>query len=146
MRQVFFGGIMEESLKARRAQYFVDGDLQGTLLRRVALYWFLAIGTFAAALFATKLLWGATQDSSLAKEILQLLLPACAISLLPLPLVFRDLLRVTHRFAGPMLRIRRGINELAETGKSLPITAREGDAWPECIADFNKLVQSGDGA
>lgn len=131
---------MDESLKARRAQFFVDGDLQGTLLRRVVIYWLLALATMTAAIAVTKLLWGAPLDKNLAVEMLSLMLPAAALSLLPLPLILRDLIRATHRFAGPMLRIRRGLSELASHQKSSPIVPRDGDAWSDCISDFNRLA------
>lgn len=131
---------MDESLKARRAQFFVDGDLQGTLVRRAIIYWLAALAVMSAAFITTKLLWGAAPDGKLFSEALSVLLPAALISLLPLPLILRDLIRVTHRFAGPMLRVRRGLSELAAEGKSPPITPREGDAWADCIADFNTLA------
>lgn len=131
---------MEESLKARRAQFFVDGDLQGTLVRRVVIYWLLAILTMSAGILLTKLLWGAAPNGQLVAEVVSTLLPAAVLSLLPLPLIIRDLIRASHRFAGPMLRVRRGLAELAAEGKSPPIVPREGDAWPDCIADFNQLA------
>lgn len=133
---------MEESLKARRTQLLVDADLQGTLLRRVAIYWLGAIALYSGAVILTKLLWGESFGASFMRESARLILPAAVISLLPLPLVLRDLLQVTHRYAGPMLRIRRGLAELAHTGSSTPIVPRSGDAWPECVADFNSLAKA----
>ncbi len=133
---------MEESLKARRAQFLVDANLQGTLLQRVAIYWFAALGAYSIAIVLAKLLWGAAPNWTLLSESLSLIIPAAVISLLPLPLVLRDLIRVTHRYAGPMLRIRRGLAELAQNGKSAPIIPRAGDAWPECVADFNSLAKT----
>lgn len=133
---------MEESLKARRTQLLIDADLQGTLLRRVVIYWLGAIAFYSGAVVLSKLLWGESLGASLVRESARLILPAAAISLLPLPLVLRDLLRVTHRYAGPMLRIRRGLAELAHNGSSMPIVPRSGDAWPECVADFNSLAKA----
>jgi hypothetical protein len=131
---------MDESLKARRGQLLIDADLQGTLIKRVILYWFLALLSFAIAVVFAKLLAGTAIDSQFAIATSKELVPAFVVSLLPLPFILRDVLRVSHRYAGPMLRIRRGIAELAREGKSTPISARKGDAWPECIADFNKLA------
>jgi hypothetical protein len=132
---------MDESLNARRAQLLVDGELQGTLIRRVVIYWFTALATVTASTAISKMLWGKPLNWKLATELAKLLGPACIIALLPLPFVLRDLLKVTHRFAGPMLRVRRGLNDLAENGKSPPIIARTGDAWPDCIADFNQVAK-----
>lgn len=132
---------MDESLKARRAQYFIDGELQGTLLRRVVAYWLLALASFALGQLVVKLLWGASLDRAFLLDALQMFLPALVIALLPLPLILSDLLRVTHRFAGPMLRIRRGLSELAQGGDPPPIAARAGDAWPQCVEDFNEVAR-----
>jgi hypothetical protein len=132
---------MEESLKARRAQLLVDPELQGTIIKRVIVYWLCALASLATSLVISRIIAGARLDLELLVTIGKDLFPALVISLLPLPLVIRDTLRATHRFAGPMLRIRRGLAELAREGKSPAIVAREGDAWPNCIADFNDLAK-----
>jgi hypothetical protein len=132
---------MDESLNARRAQLLVDGELQGTLVRRVIYYWLTAILSLAIAILIAKAIWGEPFTWKRMAEAFQLLGPACALALIPLPFIVRDLLTVTHRFAGPMLRIRRGLSELAENGETSAIVARSGDAWSDCIADFNQIAQ-----
>lgn len=133
--------IMDESLNARRAQLLIDGELQGLIVRRVIYYWLAAIASVAMGLPISKLLWGEAISWQTLTDGLRLLGPACAIALFPLVYVIRDILKATHRFAGPMLRIRRGLSELAETGQTSLISARAGDAWADCISDFNRVAE-----
>lgn len=125
----------------RRGSLFVDPIVQGRLAWKVILYWFfclLAVEVFVACW----LVWLETPRSSL--ELVGLVMRVCAIpfaaSLLLLPIVILDSIRFSHRFAGPMVRIRRSMKEMADGLPGKPVILRDGDFWNDFAADYNRLV------
>jgi len=68
--------------------------------------------------------------------------PSLAASLLVLPIVIWDVLRVSHRFAGPMVRLRHGLRDLADGKTVRPMKFREGDFWTVFADEFNRLAES----
>jgi hypothetical protein len=51
--------------------------------------------------------------------------------------VLRDLVRLSHRWVGPILRLRSALNALSRGESISPIRFREGDYWQELAGDFN---------
>jgi hypothetical protein len=66
--------------------------------------------------------------------------PAAIASLLLLPLVTFDLLRLSNRFAGPMFRLRRSLHDLAQGRPVAEVRFRHGDFWQEFADDFNTVA------
>ena len=46
----------------------------------------------------------------------------------------------SHRFAGPVLRLRRSMRQLAQGEHVEPIKFRKGDFWPEFADEFNAVL------
>lgn len=125
-----------------RKRLFVDPTVQGAIVRRAALYWAgcllfvslpLVIGRTLAdpdRLFYEHLgdLWG---------QYWALLV--CGV--LILPVVLYDLTKLTNRFAGPVVRLRRALHQMAEGRPLEPIRFRDGDFWPELAAEFNRAAE-----
>ena len=125
----------------RRRRLFVDFKLQGVLLAHTAIYWcycLLSVTLIArcwvvfahrpgssAELFST--LWGYFG-------------PALFGSILLLPLVLMDCLRLSNRFAGPMVRLRVAMHRLANGEPVKPVKLRDGDFWCEFAEDFNRVL------
>ena len=66
--------------------------------------------------------------------------PAAVSSLVILPLVVVDVLRLSHRFAGPMLRLRRAMRNLSEGKEVKLIQLRDDDFWQDFADDFNSVA------
>jgi hypothetical protein len=66
--------------------------------------------------------------------------PAAIGSLLLLPVVLIDVLRLSNRFTGPMFRVRRTMNLLAQGEPVPPLKFRDGDFWMEFAGDFNAVA------
>ncbi|MGI9456341.1 MAG: hypothetical protein ACR2NU_07250, partial [Aeoliella sp.] len=59
-----------------------------------------------------------------------------------LPLAILHILRFTHRFAGPIVRLRRSMRELA-AGEAPPrLKFRDLDYWQELADDYNSLADA----
>ena len=124
--------------KQMRKQIFVDSKVQGGLVWRVTLYW----AVFMANVFMMLLCWSMVSmpDRMFRThfvDVWSLFGPAFLLSLLLLPLVLYDVVAFSNRFAGPMLRMRRMMRELAQGNRIEPISLRENDFWHDFAEDFN---------
>ena len=50
------------------------------------------------------------------------------------------ILRFTHRFAGPVLRLRRELRDLADGKQSPTLKFRDGDYWKDLAVEFNRVA------
>lgn len=124
-----------------RKRLFVDPKVQGTLLLRVAVYWVGCTGAIALLLLCWHTLTGPARIAySQLDDLWFHYGPVLVASLLTLPLVLIDLLRVSNRFTGPLLRVRRSMRQLARGEHVAPITLRDGDFWHDFAEEFNALV------
>jgi nitrogen fixation/metabolism regulation signal transduction histidine kinase len=128
-------------LRHKRKQLFVDNKVQGALTLRVVAYWFYCLLT-VALMTACWVILSETPQSS--REMLQRVWahagPALLSSLLLLPIVVVDAIRLSNRFAGPVLRLRRGMKQLADGQSVSPIHFRDGDFWCDFALDFNRVA------
>ena len=125
----------------RRRQLFVDRDVQGALIARVVFYWCLCL---VAGVQVTACQVIVTHPPQSFFELVSNLCSqyglVLVVSLLLLPLVVADFVRVTNRVAGPMIRLRRAIKALVRGESAQLIRIRENDFWSDFVDDFNELV------
>lgn len=98
----------------KRQQLFVDRAVQTSLLFRVAMYWTLclmAVGLMVACWIVV------TERPDSSGELVQRVWQQCGLALLAslvvLPIVLLDCLRLSNRFAGPIQRVRRALRQRA---------------------------------
>ncbi len=123
-----------------RKQMWVDADVQGTLVRRIGFYW-LACLTF----ITIPLLWFAIAEDP-TRYVYQHLGPIwqrhwpiyLAIFCL-VPLTMWDALRVSHRIAGPVLRIRKQLVRINEGEPFTDLEFRTNDFWQDLAGQINQL-------
>jgi hypothetical protein len=125
---------------SRRKQLFIDG-VQSVILVRVVAYWLFCL--LASALMAC--CWIAWLDRPASSGQLFALLfrhygPVFVATLILLPLVVIDSLRLTNRFVGPMYRLRRALREAADGNVNRPLQFRDDDFWRDVAEDFNRAV------
>jgi nitrogen fixation/metabolism regulation signal transduction histidine kinase len=58
-----------------------------------------------------------------------------------LPVVIRDLSKLTNRFAGPVYRLRQAMSELREGKFRGNLKFRDNDYWQEMASEFNELAK-----
>ena len=124
----------------RRRQLFVDRDVQGALIARAVFYWSLCLLTGLQVTACQMIVTGRPHS------LFELISGVCSqyglvlvVSLLLLPLIIVDFVRVTNRVTGPMVRLRRAIRALARGQTTQPIRIRENDFWGDFVDDFNEL-------
>ncbi len=127
--------------KHLRKRLFVDPKVQGALVVRVVCYWMICLVTITLMLLCWRIVTGPARLFYTHLDDMWFHYgPALVATLLLLPLVIVDIVRLSNRFAGPMLRLRRSIRALARGEYVEPITFREGDFWQEFAEEFNGVL------
>jgi hypothetical protein len=125
----------------KRRQLFVDPKVQGALVVRTVAYW----GFCLIAVTLMLLLWRviSVPGRAFAFHVDWLWFhyaPAAVASLLLLPIIVLDSMRMSNRFAGPLVRLRRAMRRLAEGETVQPINFRDDDFWSEFAEEFNRML------
>ena len=125
----------------RRTIFLVDREVQGSLMIRVAVYWLFWLLSISLMIIC----WNAYTGPS--RRFLELVTdlyfrhgPALAASLIVLPVVMMDALRMSNRFVGPIYRLRQGLRDLADGKPTQPINFRDNDFWRELGDEFNRAA------
>jgi signal transduction histidine kinase len=127
--------------RSLRKRFTADLQIQGALAVRVVLYWLLCLFAIGMLLFVLRMAAKPlTPLDRQLNDLWSLILPTAAVSLLLLPIVVLDVLRLTNRFAGPVFRLRRAMRDLAEGKTVEEIRFRKGDFWLEFASDFNAVA------
>jgi hypothetical protein len=126
--------------KTLRKHLFVDRKVQGALIVRVIMYWVLCLITVALMLLCWDIIVGPARMFYMHLDNMWFLFaPAAIASLLLLPLVIVDMIRISNRFVGPLLRLRRSMRALARGEYIEPIEFRDDDFWYDFADEFNAV-------
>jgi hypothetical protein len=130
-----------EPVKTLRKQLFVDPRVQGALVLRVMLYWLECMLSIVLMFLCWRIM---TDPGRLLQDQLGDIWfdygPACLASVALLPLVVLDIMRLSNRFCGPLLRLRRSLRELARGECVEPLEFRGSDYWPNLAQEFNAVA------
>ena len=124
-----------------RRRIFIHGPIQGALISRIALYWLLSM--FIQALLIMLLSVGSGSADDLYQMTQQFWWHVKLVlvsSLLTLPLLMLDIIKLSHRWVGPIFRLRTAMQALAMGESVQPLTFRAGDFWPDLAGDFNAVL------
>ena len=137
--------------RRRRGQLFVNREIQGRLLNRLAIYWMGYHLFLWHALFLAQ--WIPQQVNAIAagrsvsvldsyREFLvsDYLLPLIAVAIFPL--VFWDMLKLSHRFSGPLVQVRNRLLDMANGCPPQPVHFRSNDLLSEIQEAFNTYIES----
>lgn len=135
----------------RRRRLFVNPDLQGRLLGRFAAQFLLYHTVLWHVMFLYRYL--EYRGERLAGAPIQTFselygqfalqhysLVICAVGILPI--LMWDILMFSHRFAGPVVRLRNSLESLSRGETVAPIRSRQGDLLDGLVAAFNQFLCS----
>ena len=125
-------------MQHQRKRLFVDRSVQGAILWRLAMHWMLFLVAGCAFLFFVEMLNGDPRNAG--RNALTRHGPTLLAVLALAPIFICDLCKLTNRFAGPMIRLRRAMNDLAEGREVKNVHFRDGDFWKNLDVDFNRVV------
>lgn len=132
----------EQRKTIRRKKIFVDPRVQGALLRHLFFTWGLVVAIIAALLLAVE-----SYNAEFALSFSGCLaaiwdhnaaLIICVGVLTPIFVL--DSIKLSHRFAGPMVAFRRTLRELGEGKKVDPLRFRENDYWQDLAVNLNQVI------
>lgn len=130
----------------KRRRTLVDPEVQGGVLRKIAIHWVLFFICNALAMMIWIRLfeqpdagWGQTLSDTLLR-----FLPFFIITMALIPAFVWDTLKLTNRFAGPILRLRSALAD-ASAGRAVsPLHFRNNDFWQEIAENFNSVMRRHD--
>lgn len=124
---------------SNRNSFLIDPKVQWTLIRRLMMHWCLMLLSLVSVGVLMQLYGGAGDGSftTAMKRSFTSQGPLIILMFMLVPVYLHDVLRVSHRFAGPMLRLRKILKSLASGGNGAQLKFRPGDFWQETADDFN---------
>jgi hypothetical protein len=124
-----------------RRRLFVDRPVQTALLVRATLYWIVSLATQLLLVFFFAVVTSSSDAFQSHKPQLWAYLQLSVLSsLLLLPVFLRDILRLSHRWVGPIYRLRSSLQALSRGETVQPIRFRKSDFWQELAGDFNVVA------
>ena len=125
-----------------RKHLFVDYKVQGALINRVLIYWLVCLVTLTLMILCWRIITGpARMFYTHFNDMWFFYGPAAIASLLLVPLVVIDVVRLSNRFVGPLVRLRRAMRALARGDEVAPLEFREGDFWQDFAQEFNVIAE-----
>jgi len=127
---------------SRRTRSFVDPEVQGGLLRKIAFHWTLLFVVNSIALVVWVRMFeqpGATWGETFG-DCVRRFLPFFVVTALLIPAFVWDTLKLTNRFAGPIFRLRSALAAAAKGQSVEPLHFRDNDFWQEIANDFNDVI------
>ena len=124
-----------------RRQIFIHGPIQGALLSRIALYWLLCMFIQALLIMLLSVGSGPTADPYQQTQQFWWHVKLVLVSSgLTLPLLMLDIIKLSHRWVGPIYRLKTAMQALAMGETVPPLTFRAGDYWQDLAGDFNAVL------
>jgi hypothetical protein len=130
--------------KNRRRKILVEKSVQGAIVRQAVGHWLMFSTATVALLAALQVLLGGlfTSWAKHWETIWPMALSVYFALLVLLPMFIHDSLKLSHRFTGPIVKMRRVLREVAEGQPIETVRFRKGDYWPELADEFNAAVDA----
>jgi len=124
-----------------RKKTFIDPKVQGALVRRLVRHWLIFMVVASMVAFCLQVLSNPFRSTS---EHFQQMWwthgPFLLAMLFLLPVFVLDTIKLSHRFAGPIYRLRQIILEIAQGDPPPRLKFRDFDFWQGLAEDFNRMV------
>ncbi len=126
-----------------RRKLFVDKRVQGILIRQILIHWALAISVMFLYLLIMQVFSSPTRLSL--GGHLSMMWSKYGILLIALVTVFPvfvyDSIKLSNRFAGPMVSFRNALDNLAKGQPMNGIRFRNNDFWHEISGNLNAVAR-----
>ncbi len=127
--------------RAKRNRLFVDPTVQGAFLLRAVFYWLACVVCLGMTLATTSFLPQPSESFlPFTNNRWFRFIPAFVLFLGLLPAMAFDMVRLTNRVVGPLVRLRRAMRGAAQGERISPLRFREGDFWRDFADEFNAIL------
>ena len=130
--------------KHERKQNYVDSTVQGALLKRIVLHWFLYFVVAGLAIVLLQAMLSGPQGDPLSTRIMQEVSEFTLVGLILIcifPAFLLDTIRFSNRFVGPVGRLRRYLRHLGQDGNTEALSFRGNDFWADMAEEYNLVAQ-----
>jgi hypothetical protein len=126
-----------------RGKLYVDRDVQRALLWQLFRHWTIFIVVLVAMLLALEALAGGPPRSlsDYAGVLWARHAPLLIVIASLFPVFAYDSIKLSHRFVGPIVRLRGALKAAAAGQPVKPVQFRENDFWHDMADSFNDLMQ-----
>ncbi len=127
----------------KRGKVYIDRIVQGTLARRIVVHWCVFFALSMISLTALEFFLG-DPELSFAGHLSVIWGKYAFFVILMvsiLPTFVYDSMKLSNRFAGPVMRLRESIRDLAQGENVEELKFRENDFWRELSEDFNVVAK-----
>lgn len=126
----------------QRKKKFVDPQVQGALIRRLILHWISFVAVASVLAFFLQVLSNPFRPiSQHAQQLWWTHGPFILVMIFMLPVFVVDTIKLSHRFAGPIYRLRHTVRNIAQGGDVKLLKFRDFDFWQGLAVDFNSMIQ-----
>lgn len=133
----------------KRKKFFINPRVQGLVLRRCAVFWFVYHFLMLHTLFAVEFMkyqlsimngGNVVSFLNLYSDFLSKYAPLVITSLAMLPVVAIDVLKMSHRIVGPLIPFQRAMQRLKNGEQVDEVQIRNDDLLVEFQQDFNEFL------
>lgn len=127
----------------KRKKVFIDPAVQGALLRRLMMHWFaFAFGATWTIVILQVMTHGIQHPLSYhLEQVWKQYGILILVMLCFLPAFVYDSVRLSHRFAGPIYKLRGVLKAMADGQDIKPMRFRKGDYWFNIADDVNRIAE-----
>jgi signal transduction histidine kinase len=126
-----------------RNKLFIDTPVQMMLITRVLIHWVIFFALFFLTLLTIEYFF--REPGMTIFDCMRIVATKHAVvvvlALALLPVFLYDTIKMSHRFAGPIYRLRKSLKTLAEGNSVEEISFRGKDFWADLSKDFNKVAK-----
>jgi hypothetical protein len=127
----------------KRKREFIDSRVQGALVLQVLRQWVLFFLATFILLLGIEYMFG--EPGWTIREHISALWERCGLVylaiLVMLPAFLRDTVKLSHRFVGPVVRVRNELNRLADGQHVKPVQLRKRDYWHDLADALNRVLE-----
>ena len=128
--------------KSPRRKKFIDAHVQGALAFRLFCHWFLFVAIAGVSAFIIQFCCNPLlPPDEHFQHIWTAYGPLLFSMVFLLPVFIFDTIKLSHRFAGPVLRLRREMRDVVRGEKPRPLKFREKDFWQGLATDYNEMLE-----
>ena len=126
--------------RKRRFRLLADWKLQGNFCLRICVYWLICQLALVATIIGFLTLAGQSDVGDVVDgSPWRFIVPAIVASCMFLPIVLLDIMRFSNRFAGPLLRLRKSLQMLADGEDVSELHFRPNDYLKDLSSHFNAI-------
>jgi len=124
-------------MKHARKQNYVDSKVQGALLKRIIIHWFLYFLVAGLAIVLLQAMLSGPQGDPLLTRVMQEASEFTLVGLILICIFPAFLLDIV----GPVGRLRRYLRHLGQDGNTEALSFRGNDFWAEMAEEYNVVAE-----